>query len=61
MYKFILLIQCVQTYITNSMCTNLYLHSACVGKYVPLSVCVCDIARLDFILNDLFSTILNID
>ena len=43
------------------MCTNLYLHSACVGKYVPLSVCVCDIARLDFILNDLFSTILNID
>ena len=42
LYKFILLIQCVHIYITNSMCTNLYLHSACVCKTsVPLSVCVC--------------------
>ena len=37
-----ILIQCVQIHITDSMCTNLYLHYACVCKtYVPLSVCVC--------------------
>jgi hypothetical protein len=42
LYKFILLIQCVHIYITNSMCTNLYLHSACICKTsVPLSDCVC--------------------
>ena len=36
------LIQCVHIYITNAMCTNLYLHSACICKTsVPLSVCVC--------------------
>ena len=43
-YKFIWLIQCVQTYITNSISANLYLHSACVCKAsVPLSVCLCDV------------------
>ena len=40
--QILVLIQSVQIYITNSVCTNLYLHSACVCKTsVPLPVCVC--------------------
>ena len=40
--QMLVLIQCVHIYITNAMCTNLYLHSACICKTsVPLSVCVC--------------------